>query len=137
MTRIILASTSPFRKMLLKNAGVHFETESADIDERAVEEAAGGSGVSPEDMATILAEAKANDVAARYPEALIVLGGPGPSLNPKYILNICCRNCMKKLSRQLFLRKLIFTICWRKYQFITALLKMNYFSADSVKHTGK
>ena len=72
MTRIILASTSPFRKMLLKNAGVHFETESADIDERAVEEAAGGSGISPEDMATILAEAKASDVAARYPEVLVI-----------------------------------------------------------------
>ncbi|MAY62612.1 MAG: septum formation inhibitor Maf [Rhizobiales bacterium] len=72
MTDIILASTSPFRKMLLENAGIRFESESADIDERAVEEAAGGSGISPEDMATILAEAKANEVAARHPHALVI-----------------------------------------------------------------
>jgi nucleoside triphosphate pyrophosphatase len=72
MTEIILASTSPFRQLLLKNAGVRFTTESADIDERAVEEAAGGSGLSPDDMATILAEAKANEVASRHPNALVI-----------------------------------------------------------------
>lgn len=72
MAQIILASTSPFRKMLLQNAGVRFTTESADVDERAVEEAAGGSGISPADMATILAEAKANEVAARHPDALVI-----------------------------------------------------------------
>ena len=72
MTDIILASTSPFRKTLLQNAGVRFTTESADVDERAVEEAAGGSGISPDDMATILAEAKANEVAARHPHSLVI-----------------------------------------------------------------
>ena len=37
----------------------------------------------------------------------------------------------------MFLRKLIFTLCWRKCPFITTLLQKNYFSADSVEHTGK
>ncbi len=36
-TKLILASKSPFRSAILKNAGIAFSTESADIDERAVE----------------------------------------------------------------------------------------------------
>ena len=37
----------------------------------------------------------------------------------------------------MFPRKLIFTLCWRKCPFFTTLLQKNYFSADSVEHTGK
>ncbi len=35
--KLVLASKSPFRSALLKNAGIEFSTASADIDERAVE----------------------------------------------------------------------------------------------------
>lgn len=69
---IILASSSPFRKMLLVNAGIRFEAESARIDERAVEESVANSGLTPEDLALLLAEAKALDVAARHPGALVI-----------------------------------------------------------------
>jgi Nucleotide-binding protein implicated in inhibition of septum formation len=69
---IVLASSSPFRRMLLENAGIRFEAESARIDERAVEESVAGSGLSPEDLALILAEAKALDVAERHPGAIVI-----------------------------------------------------------------
>lgn len=69
---IILASSSPFRKLLLTNAGIRFEAESARIDERAVEDSVAGSGLTPEDLALLLAEAKAADVAARHPGALVI-----------------------------------------------------------------
>lgn len=69
---IVLASSSPFRKTLLANAGIRFEAESARIDERAVEESVAGSGLTPEDLALLLAEAKALDVAARHPGALVI-----------------------------------------------------------------
>jgi septum formation protein len=71
-TRIILASGSPFRRTLLENAGVDFEAIPAAVDERAVEAPLEGSGVSPEDVALILAEAKAQEVSARYPDALVI-----------------------------------------------------------------
>ncbi|CAN7228780.1 Maf-like protein [Phyllobacterium sp. LjRoot231] len=69
---IILASKSPFRAMLLKNAGVAFTTQSAGIDERAVEAPLYNSGATPEDVALVLAEAKALDVSERNPSALVI-----------------------------------------------------------------
>lgn len=72
MKHLILASSSPFRKMLLENAGVAFETEAARIDERAVEQTVEGTGIAPEDLALILAEAKATDVSGRHSGALVI-----------------------------------------------------------------
>jgi septum formation protein len=68
--QIVLASASPFRRSLLKNAGLTFDVEPARIDERAVE--ATLDGMEAEDVATILAEAKAQDVALRRPGALVI-----------------------------------------------------------------
>lgn len=70
--RLILASGSPFRKKLLENAGIDFEATPAAIDERAVEAPLEGSGASPEDVALVLAEAKALNVSGRHPEAMVI-----------------------------------------------------------------
>lgn len=73
MTRpIILASGSPFRKKILEDAGVEFTVERPGIDERAVEEAVAASGMTPDDLAQILAEAKAVDVSQNHPGALVI-----------------------------------------------------------------
>lgn len=71
-TPLILASSSPFRKMLLTNAGIRFESESASVDERAVEETLQGTGAGADDVALVLAEAKAQDVAERNPGSLVI-----------------------------------------------------------------
>lgn len=68
---IILASKSPVRAALLRNAGLKITTTAADIDERSVE-AALGNELEAEDVALVLAEAKALEVAARYPDTLVV-----------------------------------------------------------------
>lgn len=70
--RIILASSSPFRKMLLTNAGVVFDVVRSRIDERAAEAPLLETGADPEDVAAVLAEAKATDVAERSPEAFTI-----------------------------------------------------------------
>ncbi|MBZ9656981.1 Maf-like protein [Phyllobacterium lublinensis] len=69
---IILASKSPFRATLLKNAGIEFSARSAEIDERAVEAPLYDSGATPEDVALVLAEAKALDVSEKNPEGLVI-----------------------------------------------------------------
>jgi len=69
---IILASGSPHRRTLLRNAGLEFSAQTPDIDERAVEAALAGSGATPEDVASVLAEAKAVAVSERHPEALVI-----------------------------------------------------------------
>ena len=70
--RIILASGSPFRKAMLEAAGVDIDVVPATIDERAVEKTLEGTGATPEDVAQVLAEAKALDVSERHPGRLVL-----------------------------------------------------------------
>lgn len=70
--KLILASGSPFRKAMLVNAGLDIEAVPADVDERALEAPLQDSGVSPEDVALVLAEAKAVEVSERYPGVLVL-----------------------------------------------------------------
>ena len=70
--RIVLASGSRFRKAMLEAAGVDIDVVPAKIDERTVEETLEGTGASPEDVAQVLAEAKALDVSERQPGRLVL-----------------------------------------------------------------
>lgn len=66
MHRLVLASTSPFRKQLLARLGLSFDTVGADIDEKAL------PGEKAELLVRRLAEAKAQAVARGYPSALVI-----------------------------------------------------------------
>ncbi|ABC88836.1 putative septum formation inhibitor protein [Rhizobium etli CFN 42] len=70
--KLILASSSPFRRMLMENAGLFFEAHPAEIDERAVEAPLEKAGAKPDTVACVLAKAKAEDVSARFPESLVI-----------------------------------------------------------------
>ncbi|WP_037086285.1 Maf-like protein [Neorhizobium vignae] len=67
---LVLASSSPFRRMLMENAGLAFESRAADIDERKIE--AGLEGASPDQVALTLAKAKALEVSGHFPGALVI-----------------------------------------------------------------
>lgn len=69
---VVLGSGSPFRRQLLADAGLSFEVVRPEIDERAVEKAVEGAGLTPQDLAAILAEAKAIDVSQRVPGAWVI-----------------------------------------------------------------
>lgn len=69
---IILASKSASRSAILANAGVAFSAVSADIDERAIEDTLAGTGATPADVATVLAEAKALAVSETDREAFVI-----------------------------------------------------------------
>ena len=69
---LILASQSPFRRMLMENAGLAFSAEAAAIDERAVEAALALRKPAPTEIAEALAVEKAKDVAARHPGAIVI-----------------------------------------------------------------
>lgn len=69
--RVCLASTSPARLMLLRQAGIEPLTLSPDVDEDAVAAAAAaerGADFPPEELVLLLARAKAADVARRLSE---------------------------------------------------------------------
>lgn len=66
MSRLVLASTSAFRRELLGRFGLPFETVAPDVDESPL------PGEVPPATARRLAEAKAHAVAARFPQALVI-----------------------------------------------------------------
>jgi len=65
-SRLVLASTSPFRKEILAKLGLAFETASPDIDESPL------ANETPEQLVARLAEQKARAVAERFPDHLII-----------------------------------------------------------------
>jgi septum formation protein len=67
---IILASTSPTRQSLLKDAGLTFTVDAPKVDERDL--VAHHPNWSPEEVALKLAEAKATEVSVRHPDAVVV-----------------------------------------------------------------
>jgi len=67
---LILASQSRARQALLANAGIGFEAVTAEIDERAVQQASGLSA--PGEIASLLAREKALSVSARQPGKFVI-----------------------------------------------------------------
>ncbi len=86
---LILASQSASRKAMLEAAGVPFEACAGNVDEAAIKREL--VGVSPCDIAMILAEAKALAVSAGKPGRL-VLGGDS-------LVEVCGRMFDKPVSR--------------------------------------
>jgi septum formation protein len=68
MSQFILASASPRRRDLLRKAGYCFEIIPSGVDESAYDT----NEISSEEHTQILALAKANDVAARFPNAIVM-----------------------------------------------------------------
>ncbi len=67
---IILASKSASRRAMLDAAGVSYEAIPADLDERAVERSL--EGANPAEIAEALSVAKAQALAVRHPERLVL-----------------------------------------------------------------
>ena len=64
--KILLASSSPYRRQLLQKLGLNFDWESPEIDESHQ------PGESPSQLVHRLAEAKARRLASTYPNHLII-----------------------------------------------------------------
>lgn len=70
---LLLASRSSARLAVLRGAGLPVEARSVAIDERAIEAEARGTGAAPDDVARVLAQAKALAASALAP-GRVVLG---------------------------------------------------------------
>ena len=70
--RLVLASGSRFRKAMLETAGIDIDVIPPQTDERTVEKTLEGTGASPEEVAQVLAEAKAIDVSEKNPGRLVL-----------------------------------------------------------------
>ncbi len=70
--RIILATASAARRAVLAAAGIDFTAQAAAVDEAAIKESAQAEGLAPAEAAMLLAEAKAQRIARREPEAVVI-----------------------------------------------------------------
>lgn len=70
--RLILASASLARRSVLDAAGLRYTALAAAVDEASIKEAAQAEGIGPADAAIILADAKAERIARRNPDALVI-----------------------------------------------------------------
>lgn len=77
--KLVLASSSPFRKALLEKLHLQFETDSPDIDETPLE------NESIEAMVKRLSEDKAKALVESYPESLIIGSDQSAALNGKVL----------------------------------------------------
>ena len=67
---LVLASGSEIRRKILQASGIPLEVQPADLDERAIEEAA--APASPIDTARVLAAAKAEAIAKALPRRIVL-----------------------------------------------------------------
>jgi septum formation protein len=71
---LILASGSRFRRDMLEHAGIKIRVVPADVDEPAIRAAMTDDNpdIDPADVAQVLARIKAEQISARYPDALVI-----------------------------------------------------------------
>lgn len=70
--RLVLASKSPSRRQILKDAGVPFEWMDTNIDEASIKHDGIHSGITPNDIALSLARAKAARALDDHPDAVVL-----------------------------------------------------------------
>ena len=92
--KLVLGSTSPFRKTLLKRLHIDFVCDSPDINETPLE------NEPVEEMVIRLAIAKAQAISARHPESLIIGSDQSAVLNGKKLSKPGnFENAFKQLTR--------------------------------------
>lgn len=72
MAKLVLATSSTIRQQILSDAGVSFEAIAARIDESSIKDALLADAQPPRNIADALAELKAQKVAMRHPNSLIL-----------------------------------------------------------------
>lgn len=72
MKRVVLASGSKTRRMLLEKAGVSFDVEVPGIDEESLTAALREDGATARSIAEVIAEYKSRKISARRPRCLVI-----------------------------------------------------------------
>jgi septum formation protein len=95
MQKIILASTSPRRKELLKQIGLEFEAVSSDYEEDMTLD------MKPKDLAKYLSNGKAVAVAHQYQEGIIIAADTFVVLKDRLLGKPHTASMAKKMLRQI------------------------------------
>jgi MAF protein len=104
MRKLILASTSQPRKMLLERLLLPFDIAAPDVDEAPL------LNETPQDLVLRLAEAKAKKVAEQYPDALIIGADQVGVFEDKIVGKPLTLDNAKKQLHEMSGKKIIFYI---------------------------
>jgi len=96
--KFILASASPRRKELLEKAGYKFDIVVSNVDESEISAA----GLTPAEYACVLAAAKAQDVADKFPNILVVGSDTIADFNGEIIGKAKSAQHAQEITRKLF-----------------------------------
>ncbi len=96
--KFILASASPRRKELLTKAGYNFDIVVSDVDESKIS----ADGVAPAEYACRLAMAKAQNVADKFPNMLVVGADTIADFNGEIIGKAESPEHAEQITRKLF-----------------------------------
>jgi septum formation protein len=94
----ILASASPRRKELLKKAGFTFDAVISEIDETQIS----AEGLTPAQFACAAALAKANDIAEKFPEKIVVAADTIADFDGQIIGKAQDARQAERITRKLF-----------------------------------
>jgi len=72
MATLVLATSSSIRQQILSDSGVLFQAETPRVDEASVKEALIADGQPPRNIADALADLKAQKIAMRHPDKLVL-----------------------------------------------------------------
>jgi septum formation protein len=101
---LVLASGSVVRARLLKNAGLDFSIDVADVDEASIKTGMQAKGAPANDIAAALAEQKARAVSRRQPGAYVIGADQilelGPGIFDKPANMATARNHLQRLRGQ-------------------------------------
>ncbi len=81
--KLILASSSPFRRLLMHNAGLAFEAHAAILTSVRSKSPSNERGATPDTVALVLAKAKAKEVSDRFPARFVIGSDQTMSLGPQ------------------------------------------------------
>jgi septum formation protein len=95
MKKIILASASPRRKELLEKIGLKFDVEPSDYEEEI------NSGLEPHELVRQISVKKAESVAARYKDAIIIAADTIGVISNKIIGKPHTENEARKMLKEI------------------------------------
>ena len=70
--KIILGSTSPYRRQLLERLGLRFKTQAPSCDEAVIKGELAEQALSPSELAVVLARAKCDSIAGSAHSSIVI-----------------------------------------------------------------
>ncbi|MDG0968825.1 MAG: Maf family nucleotide pyrophosphatase [Porticoccaceae bacterium] len=110
MKQIVLASSSPYKQRLLQRLGIPFVVDAANVDETT------NTKLSPEQTARFLSLKKANHIAPKYPNSVIIGADQvadlnGSPINKPYTYEQAVAQLLEQSGKSVYFHTALTVLC--------------------------